>query len=414
MKRWSLIFFLFFNLLAAVAVRPQAWAQSEAPFNSLFEPQAAAKDSGQEDEMYNEATDAMDEGHYDEAARTFDQVAKLHGRRADGALYFKAYALGKAGNKAQALATIAEFKKSYPQSRWMRDVGALEVELQGTAVNPATVSSEEDKLLALNAIMMSDPDKALPFIDKLLHGPGSPKLKDRALFVLGQSGSEKAAQVLLSLAKDNKDPRLQMHAIRYLGMNGNSRNRSALKEIYTGAADQDVKKAVFQGWLMSGDKEDVLAVARTEKSPELRKEAIRYLGMMGGRNELREMYKSSPDPDTREAVIQGMMMSGDSQGLAEIARTEKDPRVAEKAIRTLGMVGGQDSMQALTEIYNSHSDLESKKSVINALFLHNAAKEMVAMARKETNPELKKALTQKLSLMHSPEVTDYMMEILNK
>ena len=86
----------------------------------------------------------------------------------------------------------------------------------------------------------------------------------------------------------------------------------------------------------------------------------------------------------------------------------------EKAIRTIGMVGGQDSSTALLTIYNTHSDLETKKTVINALFLHNAAKEMVAMARKETNPELKKTLTQKLSLMHSPEITDYMMEILNK
>ncbi|HET9792022.1 MAG TPA: HEAT repeat domain-containing protein [Candidatus Angelobacter sp.] len=412
MKRWSLIFFLFFNLLAVVAVSPTAWAQSEGLSNSLFDPQAAVKDSSQEDEMYNAATDAMDEGHYADAARTFDQVAKLHGRRADGALYFKAYSLGKAGNKPQALATIAEFKKSYPQSRWMRDVGALEVELQGTGVNPATVNSEEDKLLALNAIMMSDPDKALPYIDKLLHGPGSPKFKDRALFVLTQSGSDKAAQVLLSVAKDNKDPNLQMRAIRYLGMSGHG--GSALKDIYTSSTDPSVKKAVFQGWLMSGDREDVLAVARQEKSPELRKEAIHYLGMMGGRNELREMYKSSPDPDTREAIVQGMMMNGDSQGLAEIANTEKDPKVLDKAIRTLGMVGGQDSSTALMNIYNSHSDLETRKSVINALFLHNAAKEMVAMARKETNPELKKALTQKLSMMHSPEITDYMMEILNK
>jgi hypothetical protein len=36
------------------------------------------------------------------------------------------------------------------------------------------------------------------------------------------------------------------------------------------------------------------------------------------------------------------------------------------------------------------------------------------LARKETNPELKKALIQKMSLMNSPEITEYMMEILNK
>lgn len=165
---------------------------------------------------------------------------------------------------------------------------------------------------------------------------------------------------------------------------------------------------------MSGDKEDVLAVARTEQSPELRKDAIHYLGMMGGRNELREMYKNSPDASTREAVIHGMMMSGDSQGLVEIANTEKDPHVLDQAINTLGMVGGEDSLSALTNIYNTHNDIATKKRVINAMFLHGAAHEMVAMARKETNSELKRAWIQKLSLMSSPEITEYMTEILNK
>jgi len=48
------------------------------------------------------------------------------------------------------------------------------------------------------------------------------------------------------------------------------------------------------------------------------------------------------------------------------------------------------------------------------LFLHGAGKEMVALARKETNTELKRSLIEKMSLMRSPEISDYMMEILNK
>jgi len=187
-----------------------------------------------------------------------------------------------------------------------------------------------------------------------------------------------------------------------------------LKEIYNSSSDDGVKKTVFQAWLMSGDKESVLAVAHTEKSAELRRDAIRHLGMMGGRTELRDLYKSSNDPDTREAVVDGMLMCGDSQGLVEIVNAEKDTKVLDKAIRTLGMVGGQGSLTALTNIYGSHNEIEIKKSVINALFLHNAGKEMVALARKETNPELKRALIQKMSLMRSPEITEYMMEILNK
>jgi HEAT repeat protein len=405
--------FLVVGLLFTLSPFAGAFAQGDGFANSFVDSQAATtKESAHEDDMYKSATDAMYQGNYDHAARTFDEVASLHGRKADSALYWKAYALKQTGNKPEALAALAQLEKEYPQSRWKNDAGVMKVELQGATANPGSASTEEEKLMALNAIMQSDPDKAIPYIQKLLQGSGSPKFKDRALFVLMQSGSPKAAQALLAVAKDNKDPDLQIRAIRYLGMGGHGRGE--LKDIYTGTNDPGIKKAVFQGWLMAGDKEDVLAVAKTEKSPELRRDAIRHLGMMGGRSELRELYKSSNDPETHEAIVQGMLMNGDSQGLVEIANTEKDPKVLEKAIRTLGMVGGQDSSTALLNIYNTHSDLETKKTVINALFLHNAAKEMVAMARKETNPELKKSITQKLSLMHSPEITDYMMEILKK
>ncbi len=251
-------------------------------------------------------------------------------------------------------------------------------------------------------------------MDKVITGNSSPKLKDKALFVLSQSGSPKAQQILLTLAKANNQPDLQKRAIRYMGMNGNSNNRVVLKEIYTSSTDMSVKKTVFQAWLMGGDKEDVLAVARTEKDPELRKEAIRYLGMLGGRQELRQLYKEATDPDAKENLLQAMGMAGDVQGLTEAASSEKDPKVRAHAIRDLGMFGGGGAGTTLITIYNANNDLETKKEVVNALFLHGAGKDMVALARKETNPQMKRELIQKMSLMSSPEITEYMMEILNK
>lgn len=410
-RKSFLSFILIFVSLPTLASFVRA--QTVDPSSNLFDPQAAAAPS-REDQLYTAGTSALDSGNYDDAVRDFDEAAGLRGRKADGALYWKAYALNKAGNKSAAQATIADLRKNYPQSRWLRDAGALELEMKGAPANPEAISDDELKLLALQSLMNGgDTEKAVPMLDKIIHGHDSPKVKDKALFVLSQSNSPQAQQVLLSLAKANNDPELQKRAIRYMGMGG-SRNNGILKEIYKGTNDASVKKAVFQGWLMSGDVEDVLAVARTEQSPDLRKDAIRYLGMMGGRNELREIYKSSPDPATREAVIQGMLMSGDSQGLAEIANTEKDPQVLDKAINTLGMVGGEDSIGTLTNIYNTHNDVATRKRVINAMFLRGAAHDMVAMARKETNPELKKAWIQKLSLMSSPEITEYMTEILNK
>jgi tetratricopeptide (TPR) repeat protein len=388
-------------------------ALQEVPSASLLDPQTAEKANTHEDELYSAAKDALDEGEYDNAIKQFDEVAKMHGRKADGAVYWKAYALNKAGNKAYALTTIGELRKYYPRSNWLRDAGALEQEMRGGG-NPENISDEELKLLALQSLLNTDPEKAVPLLEKIIQGNSSPKLKDKALFVLSQSGSDKAQQIMMTLAKANTQPDLQKHAIRYMGMNGNGRNRSVLKEIYNSSTDISVKKSIFQAWLMCGCKEDVLAVAHTEKNPELRREAIRYLGMLGGRTELRQLYKEATDSEAKENLLQAMGMAGDAQGLTEAATSEKDPRVRSHAIRALGLFGGNEGSDTLLTLYNSNADLETKKEVVNALFLHGAGKEMVALARKETNPQMKRELIQKMSLMSSPEITEYMMEILNK
>ncbi|HEY1524618.1 MAG TPA: tetratricopeptide repeat protein [Candidatus Angelobacter sp.] len=403
---------LFLNLAVCFGLTAFASAQ-QVPSSSLLDPQTAEKANAHEDELYSSAKDALDNGEYDNAIKQFDEVIKIHGRRADGAMYWKAYALNKAGNKAQALTAIGELRKNYPKSNWLRDAGALEQEVRGGG-NPEDISDEELKLLAIQSLMNSNPEKAVPLLEKIIMGNYPTKLKDKALFVLSQSGSEKAQQILMGLAKANNQPDLQKRAIRDMGMNGNPHNRAVLKEIYNSSSDIGVKKTVFQAWLMCGCKDDVAALAKTEKNPELRREAIHYLGMMGGRAELLDFYKNSPDVETREEAVGAMLLCGCSHELAEIVQTEKDPAVLDKAINTLGLVGGDESLAALTKVYNSQADLAMKKKVINALFLHGAGKEMVALAKKETNPELKRSLISKMSLMSSPEISDYMMEILNK
>jgi len=52
--------------------------------------------------------------------------------------------------------------------------------------------------------------------------------------------------------------------------------------------------------------------------------------------------------------------------------------------------------------------------VLNAYFLQGNAAALVAIAKSEKDPELKKTAVAKLSLMHSKEATDYLMELLQK
>ncbi len=55
--------------------------------------------------------------------------------------------------------------------------------------------------MALNGLMNSNPERALPILEKLLAGSQSPRVKERALFVLSQSSAPQARETVVKFAK---------------------------------------------------------------------------------------------------------------------------------------------------------------------------------------------------------------------
>jgi hypothetical protein len=379
-------------------------------------PDPADERSEREADLYEEGTDAIDEEQWDEAVRTFARVAEMKGSRADGAVYWSAYALEKLGRKAEALKTIDGLKKAYPKSRWLDDAQALELELRqsrGERVSPANVEDEDLKMIAINSLMHTDPEKAFPLLEKIVrNGALSKKIRERALFVLSQSSSAKSQALLADIARGNANPDLQKDAVRYLGISGSAQSRQLLADMYASVNSENVKKEIIRAFMLAGDKTRVVAAARTEKDPELREEAIRTLGIMGGRAELAAMYAGETSAQVKEAIIQALFISGDTEKMAELARTEKDPELREDAIQKLGLMGGKTA-PLLLSLYGSESNVEVKEAVINALFLQGNARALIDLSRKETNKALKGEALQKLSLMNNDEALEYMLQILN-
>jgi hypothetical protein len=115
------------------------------------------------DRLYSAGQGALDNRQWDQAVVYFNQVISQNTARVDGALFWKAYALGKLGRRDEANATIAELRKSYASSRWLDDAKALELEVRqasGQTVSPESESDDDLKLMALNGIMQSDPERA--------------------------------------------------------------------------------------------------------------------------------------------------------------------------------------------------------------------------------------------------------------
>ena len=311
------------------------------------------------DVYYENGQRLLDGRHWDQALEAFSTVTPHGGSRADGALYWKAYTLNKLGRRDEAMAAIAELRKSYATSRWLDDAKVLEVEVKqaaGQKVSPESEPDDDLKLMAINGLMQSDSERAIPLLENLLKGAQSPKLKERALFVLAQSSVPKAQQLLEQVARGGGNPDLQAKAITYVGVAGRKQgagNGQLLSEIYASTNDANVKRAILNAYMANRDTEHLLQIAKTEKAPELRLDAIRYLGSAG-----------SPNGD------------------------------------------------ALVAIYGSDQDKQVKQTIVETLFAHGNAKAMVDLARNEKDPELKKTIVRYLSTMRGKEATDYLMEIL--
>ena len=403
--------------VAGLAPAGLALAQSVEPPQAESFFQKPDNKPPEADRLFQKGKAAIDAGRWDEAVQAFGAVASEKGAHADEALYWKAYALNKIARRAEALTALAQLRQAYANSRWQDDARALEIEVRqasGEKVNPNSEPDEELKLMALNGLMNSDPERAIPILEKLMQGNRSPKLQERALFVLAQNDNPKARQILLQIARNGSNPDLQMKAIHYLGIMGSKENRQVLADLYASSNDASVKRAVLHGFMVSGDRDHLLQAAKSEKNPDLRMEAIHQLGISGGQSELWQLYQAEPTVEVKETILHSMFIGGNSDKLLEVARGEKDARLRKAAIHSLGLMGGEHTGAALVAMYSSEPDPALRGEIVNALFIQGNAKAMVDLARKESNPEMKKTIVSKLSIMGSKDATEYMLELLNK
>jgi len=373
---------------------------------------AQAKDNS----LYADGTKAIDEGRWSDAVDLFSKAAQQGGDRAEGALYWKAYAENKEGQPARALETCAQLRRTHPKSNWLDECSALEIEIRGKSGHPVQPQAEQDedlKLLALNAIMQQDESRAMPAIQQILNGNSSDKLKEKALFVLSQSNSKQAQDLIGQIARGQSNPALQVRAIRMLSIRGNQ-SADLLADIYQHSTNEAVKKAILQSYLVSGSPDKLVEAAHNESNPELAKTAVHTLGAMGATTQLQTLYNETKNHEIKADIISGLIAAGPkgAEVLGSIATTEQDPDLRRRAIRNLGISGGQASAPKLVATYQNNADPETKKAAVEALFLANDAHDLVTLAKAEKDPALKQKIVQQLSIMHDQEATAYMLELL--
>ncbi|HKI01605.1 MAG TPA: HEAT repeat domain-containing protein [Thermoanaerobaculia bacterium] len=385
------------------------------PSPSFMFRNAAPDAEAQKDDLYREARKDLDAGRFNAAADKFGRSAQRRGKDADAALYWKAYAERKGGKTTEALATLRQLAGGHPKSAWLDDARALELEIRGAAgqrPNPAAEEDEELKLYALNGLVAADSARAVPLVLKFIEGPHSPRLKEQALFILSQSDSPEARKTLLEIARGARHPELQRKAIQSLGVSGDDRAIDDLAEVFR-SSSTGVKLAVLDAYMSANARDRVVAAARAEKDPVVRRKALDMLGPLGAEQELRQLYRSESDPGVRRVLLDGLAVAGDVEGLVGIARDEKEPApLRRKAIEGLGINGSPQATQALKSLYAS-PDGGVRMAVIQGLFIQNNAKALIELFRTEKDRQLRREIVQHLGNMDSDEADEFLLKVFS-
>jgi len=205
---------LLVTLLCAPTACLGQYAQGQSFSGAL--PMAAMEGAGSassapDSSLYAEGTRAINEGRWTDAVKIFTQVASMKSEHADGALYWRAYAENRQGKEKPALETCQELRRDFSKSRWNDECGALEIEIHartGKPVQPKAGQSDEVKLLALNSLMQKNESRAMAEIQDILNSDASQKLKDGALFILGQHHTDETFPQIVRLSAVEGDVRI--------------------------------------------------------------------------------------------------------------------------------------------------------------------------------------------------------------
>lgn len=269
----------------------------------------AAVASAQNADPYATGMRALNQQRWPDAVAAFSRVADSRGKKADAALYWKAYSLNKLGNASLANATCTQLHTTYSASSWNRDCTALDLgqngvpnaaEIQNLQKDLSDLANSGDlkdlaagarsqdpsnsdadlKILALNSLMNRDPAQAIPILRNLLASNQSNDVKQHAIFVLAQSTSPEAQHLMHDLVVGHVSPSLQRQAIQMSGITEGKRGNDTLEEVYRTTSNPQIKAAVISAFFVSGDSPRMVHLAREEKNLEQKRSIVSQLALM--------------------------------------------------------------------------------------------------------------------------------------
>jgi HEAT repeat protein len=411
-----------------------AYAQELGKLNRFIQ-SSDAKDEAMK--VFRQGRDQIEDEDWNGAAATFISFVADYPKHkdVDAALYWTAFALKKQGKFAEADRQLERLIRERPRSNWLDDARAMRVEIAGQTGNRQVVERELDKndleikLIALQSLFQSDPERAAAFVADLLK-PGSAadrRLKENAIDLLGQHVGPRTTPMLMELARDQTDPKARKKAIFWLGQSGDESAFNLLKEVATqptntGADTEVAKAALFALSQHSSPRayELLVELARGAISTEIRREAIFWIGQRGQEaavDDLTKIYEAERDVKLKKQILFSLSQHPSQRArgkLSEIARSGGDVELRKQAIFGLVQRSDEASVEELIKIYDADSNTEVRKQVLFALTQTNSPRaraKLLDVARAAEDIEMRKQAIFWLGQMAGVQVVDVLAQL---
>jgi HEAT repeat protein len=386
---------------------------------------AMAPTDKQLNQIYWQGQEALKQSDWNAALTRFvdleKQMRAKEPQNADAAIYWQAYAMMQAKRTTEAKTAVERLHRDFPKSRWSKEADALLRQNQSAATVNASAAAktsasaaassgaggdEEIAEIAVEGLMNAPPERAVPLLKKVLQSQHSDKVKKRALFVLSQIDQDAALDSVVDVARTSKDPELREEAIRMLGVSGEERAIKRLGELYASSKDVREKRAIIQAWLVADRKDLILASARDESDPTVRRQAIEALGALDAASELKQLFDSTHDAANQRAIIQALGVAGDVKSLAAIAESQQSDEVRVEAIHALGVAGDEGGNAALLRLYPKATSPALRDAVMQGLLISGDGAGLVQLYKQAKTKEEKQALLRMITATDSDAALD--------
>jgi hypothetical protein len=348
---------------------------------------ALAQTQDENYQRYQDGQASLDRLQWQKALNSFQSMSAGNAQ-AEGALYWKAFALYKLGQKKEALAAVAELRKTFPESGWLPDAETLAAAIQQNAGEGAATKKEptaEERQRALEERVHEDPGHALAILRAAAFGMDLPGVRLKALYFLSRDNSQEAREIEIQVARGATNPALQSYAISLLGKT----DPQAIFNLYQ-PADKSVKSFILAVLKTNRETDRLMKIAAAETSDDLRYQALTALVEVGSEAQVKQALQAEKAEDVKmlvETHLASLHKWVDEQLVA--LRTAKDPQ--ERRVGAIGLTRGGDEStdRALIAAYSAEKDPEVKGAIVFALSERKDFSALKTMERSETNAGLK-------------------------